>query len=66
MLFGSALESLAFELGWTNFPCTDNERVDGTFCHQRRVLLRGYLLLCLVSLFPEGLVDWAHPHVQSL
>ena len=41
LLFGSAPETFAFELGRSDFSCTDNERVDGTLCHQRRVLLRG-------------------------
>lgn len=57
LLFGSALEIFAFELGRTDFSCTDNERVDGTLCHQRRVLLRGYLLPRLVLLWVEGRID---------
>jgi hypothetical protein len=55
--FGSPLEDFAFDLERAGFSCTDNERVDGALCQQRRVLLRDYLLSCLVSLYVEGRIN---------
>lgn len=46
--FESDLKVFAFELEWTRFFCTDNERVDETLCHQRRVRLRDYPISYLV------------------